>query len=686
MAGRAAPRRRAQPGPLLMARAVPAFIALAAIALVAAAAAPSRDVDASVRPGDDFYRYANGPWLDAASIPAGRPSVDTTALLREENARRVRALVEAAARGAPTGSSPATRALARKVGDYDASLTDEAGIEAKGMRPLAGALAEIAAIGDRGALSAALGRSLRPDDGTDSRTESLFGLWVHQGFTDAESYRPHLVQGGLGLFDADLYRGADNAALRERYQAHVATILRLAGFGRAEERAARILDLETAIAATHASSADTADPFKTNNNWRRADFGARAPGLDWDAFFGAAGLGRQSAFIVWQPSAVTGAAALVAARPIETWKDYLAFHRVDQAWTALPKAVRDAHLAFAGAPAQDRDTQALAATRDALGEAIGRLYVETWFPPRAKAAASAMRENIRAAFRARIARLAWMSPATKAKALAKLAALNVGIGYPDRWTDYSGLAVVRGDAWGNLRRANSFAYRSAVAKLGRPADPGEWSIVLPQDVGAILYFSPNTIQFSAGVLQPPYFDPAGDLASNYGSAGTGMAHEVGHSFDDLGRLYDARGRLGDWWTPADETAYRAAAAPLIAQFDAYCPRPRLCLRGKALFGENAADLAGLAAAHDAYLRALGGWPDIVKNGLTGEQRFFLAFARRWRRAQTEEALRRQVAADSHAPGDYRAAAVRNLDAWYGAYAVRPGDKLYLAPGARAHLW
>jgi predicted metalloendopeptidase len=584
------------------------------------------------------------------------------------------------------GSSPATRALARKIGDYDASLTDEAGIEAKGMRPLAGELAQVAAIGDRKALSAALGRSLRLDDGTDSRTESLFGLWVHQGFTDADVYRPHLVQGGLGLMDADLYRGAEGAARRALYRRHVAAVLRLAGFDRTDERAARVLDLETAIAATHASSADTADPFKTNNIWRRADFDTKAPGLDWNAFLGAAGLDRQAAFIVWQPSAVTGAAALVAARPLDAWKDYLAYHLIDEAWTALPRAVRDAHLAFAGAQAQDRGEQALAATRDALGEAIGRLYVETWFPPRAKAAAAAMRENIRAAFRARIARLSWMSPATRTKALTKLAALNVGIGYPDRWTDYSDLRVVRGDAWGNLRRAQSFAWRSAVARLDRPADPGEWSALLPQDVGAVLYFSPNTIQFSAGLLQPPYFDPAGDLASNYGSAGTGMAHEVSHSFDDLGRLYDAQGRLGDWWAPADEAAYRAAAVPLIAQYDAYCPRPGLCLRGKALFGENVGDLAALTTAHDAYLRALGGRPDIVKNGLTGEQRFFLAFARRWRRAQTEEALRRQIAADSHAPGDYRTATVRNLDAWYRAYAVGPGDKLYLEPGARAHLW
>jgi predicted metalloendopeptidase len=296
-----------------------------------------------------------------------------------------------------------------------------------------------------------------------------------------------------------------------------------------------------------------------------------------------------------------------------------------------------------------------------------------------------MVENIRTAFRARIAGLTWMSPQTKQKALAKLAALQVGLGYPDSWTDYADLAIVRGDAYGNMRRAEDFIYRQDLVKLQQPVDPSEWAL-LPQTVGAILNFSPNSMQFSAGILQPPYFDAAGDAASNYGSAGAGLAHEISHSFDTLGNAYDAQGNLDSWWAADDLARYRAATAPLAAQYDAYCPRPGLCVQGKQVLGEAVADLAGLRVAHDAYLLSLHGKADAIRNGLTGEQRFLLAFARRWRRVQSEEALRRQIAGDIHPPGAYRSDTVRNLDAWYGAFGIKPGDKLYLKPDARIGIW
>jgi predicted metalloendopeptidase len=270
--------------------------------------------------------------------------------------------------------------------------------------------------------------------------------------------------------------------------------------------------------------------------------------------------------------------------------------------------------------------------------------------------------------------------------LAKLATVKVGVGYPDAWRDASGLAVVRGDAFGNLARAEAFAYRREIAKLSRPVDPGEWSQLQAQAVGAVIYFSPNTLQFSAGILQPPYFDPAGDAAANYGSAGAGMAHEISHILDELGSLYDARGRLVRWWTPQDLARYRAATAPLASQMAAHCPQPDRCLKGEQVVGESSADLVGLMVAHDAYVASLGGRPDVVKDGLTGDQRFFLAFARRWRRLQTEAALSQQVAADPHAPGEYRADTVRNLEAWARAFDVKPGDRLYLAPDARVRIW
>jgi predicted metalloendopeptidase len=290
-----------------------------------------------------------------------------------------------------------------------------------------------------------------------------------------------------------------------------------------------------------------------------------------------------------------------------------------------------------------------------------------------------------AAYRARIPKLTWMSPQTKEKALSKLAALRIGVGYPDVWINYSQLEVLRGDALGNMRRAEAFNRSYNLAKLKHAADPDEWRID-PQIVGAVILFSPNTETFSAGILQPPYFDPQGDTASNYGSAGAGMAHEISHSFDELGNIYDDQGRLGNWWTEEDTAKYHAAAEKLVAQFNGYCPLPDLCVNGKQVLTENIADIAGLLTAHDAYVLSLKGKADVVINGLTGEQRFFLAFAQRWRKAQSEAALRRQVKSDTHPPGEYRSDTVRNVEAWYKAYDVMPGDKLYLKPEDRVGIW
>lgn len=639
-------------------------------------------VDPTVRPGDDFDRYANGAWTSATVLPAGQSSFGPTAMLQARNADRIRALIETAARGRRLGTNSADRALGQKIGDFYASMADGRTIDTKGLAPISAELGAIAEIGDRQSLSAQLGRTLRLDDGTNTQTEGILGLWIHQGFDDADHYLPHLVQGGLGLASRDAYLDPANAVARNNYRAHVARILALAGHADADSEASAVLALETAIAGTHASRADTDDPFKANNLWQRADFDAKAPGIDWTSYFGAVGLQQQHQFIVWQPGAVRGISALVASQPIGAWKAYLTFHLLDHYSFVLPQAfVRSPQPAVA-----DRTGQAIDATNAALGEAIGRLYVERYFPPRAKAAAAAMAANLQRAFRTRISRLKWMSPETRGKALAKLAALKVGVGYPDHWTDYGSLNVVRGDAFGNAIRVERFAYLQALAKLRRPVDPAEWSAIVPQAVGAVINFSPNAIQFSAGILQPPYFDPNGDAASNYGSAGAGMAHEMSHSFDPLGSIYDARGRLGNWWSPEDLDAYRLAGAPLARQYDNYCPRQDLCLDGKRLLGENIADLAGLRVAYDAYHLALGRRQDRILGELTGDQRFFLAFARRWRKLQTEAALHQQIAADIHAPGPYRSDTARNVDAWYRAFGVKPGDQLYLSPGQRVGIW
>ena len=649
----------------------------------------TQDMDRSIKPGDDFYRYANGGWLSTATIPPGQPSYDTRAILVAKTSQRVRDLIQEAAAGQSAKGS-----VSQKVGDYYASFMNQTSIEARGMTPLADEMATISAIKNKASLSAYLGTTMNSEvDGLTSNGDHVFGVWVNQSFTDSERYVFHLLQGGLGMPDRDDYldQSSKMAGLRVQYQSHVARMLKLAGIADSETRAARILSLEIRIARAHAPDADAVDVFKQNNPWKRADFGVKAPGIDWDAYFKAAGVAGESEFVVWQPSAVTATSALVAGEDIELWKDYLRFHLVEHYSSVLPKTVAGEHFVFYSTilsgmqQMPDRSQDAITATNAALGQAVGQLYAERYFPPEAKANAQAMVRDLTAAYRVRISNLTWMSSQTKEKALAKLAALRIGLGYPDKWIDYSTLDVVRGDAFGNMRRAEAFNRLRNLAKLEQHADPGEWRID-PQVVNAVILFSPNTETFSAGLLQPPYFDSHGDAASNYGSAGAGIAHEISHSFDELGNIYDDQGRLGNWWTADDLAKYREAAAKLAAQFNGYCPVSDLCVNGKKVLNENIADLAGLLTAHDAYVLSLKGKTDIVLNGLTGEQRFFLAFAQRWRKAQSEAALRQQIKTDNHSPGEYRSDTVRNVEAWYKAYGVTPGEKLYLKPEDRVGIW
>lgn len=646
-------------------------------------------MDRSVKPGDDFYRYANGGWLKTVAIPAGQPSYDTRAMLVEKTSQRVRDLIQDAAAAQSVRGS-----VAQKVGDYYASFIDEDGIRTKGLTPLADEMAMISAITNKASLSAYLGATLNTEvDGLTANADHVFGVWVNQSFTDSKHYVFHLWQGGLGMPDRDDYLDPSPkmAALRAQYQSHIAAILKLANIADSETKAARILTLEIHMAQSHAPDSDAADVFKQNNPWKRDDFSVKAPGMDWHAYFTAAGVAGEPEFIVWQPSAVTGTSALVGSESVDVWKDYLRFHLIEHYAGVLPKAVATEDFAFYGtilSGAQhmpDRSKDAIAATNAALGQAVGQLYTQRYFPPEAKAKAQAMVGDLITAYRARISNLTWMSPGTKKKALAKLAALKIGLGYPDTWIDYSSLDVARGDAFGNMRRAEAFNRSRNLSKLKQPADPDEWRID-PQIVGAVIVFTPNTETFSAGLLQPPFFDSQGDAASNYGSAGAGIAHEISHSFDELGNIYDDQGRLGMWWTPEDLANYHAAAAKMVAQFDVYCPLSDLCVNGKQVLSENIADLAGLLVAHDAYVLSLQGKADAVINGLSGEQRFFLAFAQRWRRNQSEAALRRQMTTDPHSPGEYRSDTVRNVEAWYKAYEIAPSDKLYLKPEARVGIW
>lgn len=660
----------------------------------AAAGVDLEGMDRSVAPGDDFFAFANGAWLKSAEIPADRSSWGSGDIVVERTAKRTADLVaEAAQSNAPAGSD------ARKVGDTYTTFLDEERIEALGLEPLRPELARIAAVSDARELARALGETLRSDvdafNSTDFYTGNVFGLWIAQDLDEPTRYAPFLLQGGLGMPDRDYYLDPSPRMeeIRARYLGHVAAVLRLTGVppGGCDARARRIVGLERLIAAAHATRADSADVRKGYNRWTRADFAAKAPGLDWEAFFEAAGLGRQETFVVWHPGAATGIAALVRDEPLATWKEYLAFRRVEALATWLPKAFVDEQFAFygkvlSGTPEQpERWKTAIAVTDEALGEAVGRLYVGRYFPPSEKARAEAMVRNVIAAFGRRIDGLDWMSAETKAKAKAKLAVLKVGVGYPDRWLDYSGLEVVPGDALGNARRASLFEYRRNLAKLGREVDRGEW-VMNPQLVNAVNLPAMNAMNFPAAILQPPDFDPGRPEVMDYGAIGSVIGHEVSHSFDDQGALFDAEGRLKSWWTEEDFAHFAASAKKLVAQYDAYRPFPDLPVDGTLTLSENIADVAGLAVAWDAYRLSLGGREAPVVHGLTGDQQFFLSFARSWRTKTREEALRQQVITDSHAPAEYRADCVRNLDAWYSAFSVAPGARLYLPPAERVRVW
>jgi predicted metalloendopeptidase len=649
-------------------------------------------IDRSAAPGDDFFRYANGTWLKTTEIPADRSVWGVSGTLVELTARRtVDLITEASKTEGPAGSD------ARKIGDTYATFMDEAAIEAKGLQPLQPALGSLAAISDARALARALGGTLRADvdvlNNTNFYTANLFGLWVAQDLNDPGRYSPFLLQGGLGMPDRDYYLDASPRMeeIRTRYQVHIAAVLKLAGIAEGDAKAARIFELEHRIAMAHVSRVDSQDVLKGNNHWTRQNFIGRAPGLDWQAFFSAAGLDVQNEFVVWQPSAVTGIAALVRDQPLATWKDYLTFRAVERASSFLPKAFVDEQFAFygkvlSGTPKlRDRWKRGVDVTDAALGEVVGKLYVARYFPPAEKARAEEMVRNEVAAFGRRIDGLDWMARETKIKAKAKLAALKVGVGYPDKWRDDSALEVVRGDALGNAQRASLFRYRWNVKKLGQPVDRGEW-VMNPQLVNAVNLPAMNALNFPAAILQPPNFDPARPAVMDYGSIGSVIGHEISHSFDDQGALFDASGRLENWWTKDDFAHFNASAEALVRQYDGYHPFPDLAVNGKLTVSENIADVAGLAAAYDAYRLSLGGKEAPTVQGLTGDQQFFLSFAQGWRTKFREPALRQRIVIDSHAPAEYRADTVRNLDAWYDAFSVKPSQALYLAPKDRVRVW
>jgi putative endopeptidase len=639
-------------------------------------------VDSSVVPGNDFFRYANGGWLQKAEIPPDRSSTGVWSTLFDLSQKRTHELFEQLASAKPAAGSDEQR-----IGDYYATFMDEQAIEKAGLAPLRDELATISAMQNTHDLAVVIGKGLRSDvdalNMTNFHTSRPFGVWITQDLNNPTRNVPYLLQGGLGMPDRDYYLDKSDRMemLRGAYRTHVATVLKLANVDAADQKASAIFDLEHRIAIAHSSRTESVDVLKANNPWKIDEFARKAPGLDWPAVLAGARLDRAPAIIVWHPGAVAGMAKLVSTVPLSVWRDYLTFHAIDRYTGVLPKAFADEGFNFygkvlSGTPQQqDRWKRAVNATNGALPWPVAKIYVQHYFPPAAKAQLQAMVTTIVAAFDKRLDALTWMSPKTKAAAKAKLTTLKVGVGYPDTWPDYSRLTIVRGDAVGNAARAEEYDYEYNLAKLGAPPDHGEWWLS-PQIVNAVNLPLQNALNFPAAILEPPFYDPMGSAAARYGSIGAIIGHEISHSFDDQGSQFDASGKLQNWWTPEDLAHFKAASATLVAQYNAYMPFPDLHENGQLTLSENIADIAGLSASYDAY-HATGGSDD---------KTFFLAFAQSWRSKEREQVMRQQVIGDGHALDEYRADTVRNMDAWYAPFAVKEGQRLYLSPSDRVRVW
>lgn len=649
-------------------------------------------MDTSVKPGDDFYAYANGNWQKTTAIPADRSSIGAFYIAFLETEKRTRELVDAIVK---SGGDPKTDD-GRIAAFYNAYMNTKA-IDAAGIKPVEADLARFAAITDKASLSKVLGEQTRADvdplNATDYATENLFGIFVTQGLATPGEVIPYVLQGGLGLPEREYYLSADPkmATIRTQYQAYIAKLLTAAGQSDVEAKAKRIYDLEVKIAKAHANRSESEDFAKSAGVWTKADFAAKAPGIDWEAYLAAAGLDKAPKFGAYHAKAITGLSALVASEPLDAWKDWLAFHQINTHTDVLPTALDTAHFAFygttlAGTPQQrSRDKRALDALNIDLGDAVGRVYAEKYFPASAKAEVGDMVTGIKAAFAKRVNAIDWMAPETKKEAVKKVETIVVGVGYPETWRDYGRYTVSADNAYGNVVAGEKAEYAHQLAKIGKPFDKAEWWMT-PQTVNAVNLPVQNALNFPAAILQQPFFNAKADPAYNYGAIGAVIGHEISHSFDNNGAAFDSTGALRNWWTAADLKKFEEAGSALSAQYDGYKPFPDLAVNGKLTLGENIADVAGLQAAYDAYRASLKGQEAPVIDGFTGDQRFFIAYAQTWATKMRDEALRARIATDGHAPGMYRALTVRNLDAWYKAFDIKEGDKLYLAPDKRVRVW
>jgi endothelin-converting enzyme/putative endopeptidase len=670
-------------------------LALAAASLIAiapATAAAAKPVygawgydatamDTGVKPGDDFFDYVNGAWSKRTDIAPDRTFVGIDSVLNDQIEKDVRAIVEDMAKD-PTANGK----LGQQIGDLYASWMDEATVEKLGTQPIEPYLKRIAAVKTRGELV-----DLFAEPGFDSPVDLL----IVPDFKNPARYAAYASQGGLGMPNRDYYllKGEKYDAYRKAYRDYIIHIEKLAGISDPEARADRIIALETQIAKLHWTPEQSRDVEKIYNPMTRAQLRTFAPQLQWDRALTKVGLAKVDKIVVAEKSAIAGEARLFASVPLETWKDWTAFHFVSENAQYLPKAFDDAKFDFYSKTLRDVPSQRARWKRGvdmvngALGEGVGQIYVQRHYPPESDRQMHELIDNILAALKDKIENNAWMDAPTKAKALQKLATFDPRIGHPVKYIDYSSLEVKRGDLFGNAIRSDDFEWKLLLSRFPKPVDRSLWDM-LPQTNNA--YYDPtqNQITFPAAILQPPYFDPKADPASNYGSIGATIGHEIGHGFDDQGRKFDAHGKLADWWTPATAKLYTAKATRLVGQYNGYEPIPGVHIKGELTLGENLGDLGGLEVAYAAYRKyvAQHGEPPVI-DGLTGDQRFFIAYGYSWETKQREGALRAQLLTNEHSPAKYRVnGVVRNVDAWYKAFNVQPGDKMYLPPEQRVHVW
>jgi putative endopeptidase len=641
----------------------------------------STAMDSSVKPGDDFFAYVNGAWAKRTEIAPDRTFVGIDSVLNDQIDKDVRDIVEDLAKD-PSKSGR----VGQQVGDFYASWMDQAGIEQLGTEPLKPYLAEIDAVKNRNQLIDLFSTPGFP---------SPVGVTIFADLKDPTKYSVYAFQGGLGLPNRDYYllQGAKYDGFRKAYRAYLTHIQELAGIPNAAAKADRIIALETKIAKLHWTPEKSRETKLNYNPMSREKLKTFAPQLEWDRSLDKLGLDKVNTVVVSQTTAIQGEAKLLETVPLSTWKEWLTAQFISGNATFLPKTFDDARFDFYSKTLNDVQTQrdrwkrGVNLVNGALGEALGQIYVDRHYPAESDRQMGELIANIRAALQEKIENNGWMDAATKKEAVAKLAAFDPRTGHPVKYIDYSSLDVKRGDLLGNAMRSNQFDWDLLLSRLPNPVDRTLWGM-LPQTNNA--YYDPtqNQITFPAAILQPPYFDPNADPASNYGSIGATIGHEIGHGFDDQGRQFDGKGRLRDWWTPTAAKLYTARAQRLVQQFNGYEPIPGVHIKGQLTLGENLGDLGGLEVAYAAYRRyvAAHGEPPVM-DGLTGDQRFFIAYGYSWETKQREGALRSQLLTNEHSPASYRVnGIVRNFDPWYAAFNVKPGDKLYLPPDQRVRIW